>query len=98
MVFTSPSLLKLIATVKGGKNKKYVQCTMWKNEEFTLIEKKKKKSSNQLLSNFFSSRDVIFTKFLSKICVKVNFRNFHCACKNPDYTILLFKDVERKIQ
>ena len=45
------------------KLRKYIS-TVWKNEKFTVTQKKN--SSNQLFSIFFS-KNVTFTKFLSKI-------------------------------
>ena len=68
---------------------KKCESTVWKNEKFSLTEKKI--SSNQLFSDFFS-KTIAFTKFLRKKCereflqfphcecVRVNFRNFQTAC------------------
>ena len=43
----------------------FTRCTVWKNEKFTVTHKKI--SSNQLISIFFS-KNVTFTKVLSKKC------------------------------
>ena len=48
-----------------------LRSTVWKNEKFSLSEKKKN-SSNQLFSHFLS-KTIAFTKFLRK----ENFCNFH---------------------
>jgi len=52
-----------------------IQCTVWKNEKFTLTEKNI--SPNQLFSNFHSK--MLLSRNFCQKRVRVNFRNFHSA-------------------
>ena len=62
------------------------QCTVWKNEKFSLT-KKIFRQINSLSSDFFS-KNITFTKFLEKMC-ETNSQQFsHCAVwKNEKFSL-----------
>ena len=65
-----PPMINFACVPNLGKFLSTYLRTMWKNEKFTVTEKN---SSNQLLVHVhFSSKNVIFTKLLLKMCNTCN--------------------------
>ena len=56
-------IVRYFHALKGREVKKWWGFTVWKNEKFSLNEKRN--SSNQLFSNFFS-KTIALTKFLEE--------------------------------